>query len=141
VPTIWNYLRHPKTSINDMDDYLEEALKKDEFTKYQIDTEAKYSGYIKKEKKQFCTMEKMMRFNIPENINYKSIGTLTNETCEKLERFNPKTLKEASDIPGISDAHITALAIYIKTEKMFHVKQDENVSHETKIKKACPYEW
>jgi tRNA uridine 5-carboxymethylaminomethyl modification enzyme len=65
----------------------------------------------------------MMKFNIPVDIDYRSIGTLTNETCEKLDKIKPKTLREASEVPGVSTAHISALAIYIKGRK--------NVSHET----------
>ena len=58
---------------------------------------------------------------IPDNIDYSNIKSLSNEVREKLTTMKPKTIGGAARIPGITPASIMAVIIYIK-----HKKSDKN---------------
>ncbi len=58
----------------------------------------------------------MLQMKIPENFDFKSISGLSNEVVEKLEKFNPPTLFNASEISGITPAAIDIIHMYIKVK-------------------------
>ncbi|MDR1461330.1 MAG: tRNA uridine-5-carboxymethylaminomethyl(34) synthesis enzyme MnmG [Campylobacteraceae bacterium] len=81
--------------------------------KEQILIFSKYKNYIQKQEEQVKAMEKMLEVKIPKDIDFSKVSGLGNEAAEKLKRFNPPTLFEASEISGITPAAIDALHIYI----------------------------
>ncbi|MDD3324652.1 MAG: tRNA uridine-5-carboxymethylaminomethyl(34) synthesis enzyme MnmG [Sulfurospirillaceae bacterium] len=85
-----------------------------EDAKEQILIEAKYKNYIEKQKNQIDKMKEMMSIKIPPLMDFDSISGLSNEVVEKLKRFSPPTLFEASEISGITPAALDILHIYIK---------------------------
>ncbi|MCP4970721.1 MAG: tRNA uridine-5-carboxymethylaminomethyl(34) synthesis enzyme MnmG [Arcobacter sp.] len=91
----------------------------DDYLKEQIIVEAKYYRYISKQQKQIDKMKKMLQMKIPENFNFQGIPGLSNEVIEKLEKFNPPTLYNASEISGITPSAIDIIHMYInlKTKK------------------------
>ena len=102
------------TVDNDKFDKLVPSLADtDEYLKEQIIIEAKYYRYVDKQKKQIEKMKKMLQLKIPENFDYKSIPGLSNEVVEKLIKFNPPTLFNASNISGVTPAAIDILHMYI----------------------------
>ena len=78
----------------------------DAYLKEQIIIEAKYYRYILKQQKQIDKMKKMLKLTIPEDFNFRGIAGLSNEAVEKLEKFKPPTLFNASQISGITPAAI-----------------------------------
>ncbi len=84
-----------------------------EYLKEQIIIESKYYRYVDKQQKQIEKMKKMLQMKIPENFDFKSVSGLSNEVVEKLEKFNPPTLFNASEISGITPAAIDILHMYI----------------------------
>ena len=78
----------------------------DNYLKEQVIVEAKYYRYIKKQDKQIEKMKKMLKMKIPENFDYRGIPGLSNEAIEKLEKFRPPTLFNASEISGVTPAAI-----------------------------------
>ncbi len=93
-------------SLADVEDYLKE----------QIIIEAKYYRYIVKQQKQIDKMKKMLKMTIPEDFDYKAIPGLSNEVVEKLEKFNPPTLFNASEISGITPSAIDIIHMYINVK-------------------------
>ncbi len=85
----------------------------DEYLKEQIIIEAKYYRYIHKQQKQIEKMKKMLQLKIPENFEYKNIPGLSNEVVEKLEKFRPPTLFNASEISGVTPASLDILHMYL----------------------------
>ena len=83
-------------------------------SKEQILVEAKYKNYIEKQALQVANMESVMEIVIPKNIDFNTIGGLSNEVKEKLQTFSPTTLFAASQISGITPAALDILNIYIK---------------------------
>ena len=74
----------------------------------------KYEGYIKKQLAEVKKLKRTEELHIPENIDYKSISGLRIEGAQKLDKFRPATIGEASRISGVSPADISVLLIYLK---------------------------
>jgi tRNA uridine 5-carboxymethylaminomethyl modification enzyme len=79
-----------------------------------IQSEIIYKGYIEKDKREFERLMRDMERFIPENIDFKKIPGLSREIVEKLEKFKPKTLYEASKISGMTASALQILRHYIK---------------------------
>ena len=90
-------------TLSSLDDYLKE----------QVIIEAKYYRYVAKQKKQIDKMKKMMDLKIPEDFIYDDIPGLSLEVIEKLKKFNPPTLFNASQISGITPSAIDILHLNI----------------------------
>ena len=77
-----------------------------------VEIRIKYKGYIDREKK---IAEKILRLEnviIPKEFDYSVIKSLSIESRQKLTRYKPKTISQASRIPGVSPADISVLLIY-----------------------------
>jgi tRNA uridine 5-carboxymethylaminomethyl modification enzyme len=102
-------------TIENLEELLPEyKTKYSDEVKEQVLIEAKYFNYIQKQKEQIKIMRSMLEVKIPENLDFKSISGLSNEIVEKLEKFKPRNLQDASQISGITPAAIDILHIYIK---------------------------
>ena len=89
----------------------------DPVTKEQILIESSYTGYIDKQKNEIEDFKKEEGLKIPKIINYKKVGSLSNEVVEKLTLIKPPTLGAASRIPGITPAAIIAILRHLKKTK------------------------
>lgn len=87
------------------------------YLKEQIIIEAKYYRYIAKQQKQIDKMQKMLKLKIPESFSYKGIAGLSNEAVEKLEKFRPPTLFNASEISGITPSAIDIIHLNINIKE------------------------
>jgi len=72
-----------------------------------------YSGYIKKQEEQIKRLAHIENRLIPENFDYQSLNVLSMEVREKLSRARPRSLGQASRIPGITPAAIGILDVYL----------------------------
>lgn len=79
-----------------------------------IETEVKYKGYVDNQKEQVEKMRRLEATKLPGNIDYREVGGLSTEGAEKLAKFSPQTLGQASRISGVSPADISILSIHIK---------------------------
>lgn len=80
----------------------------------QVETEAKYSGYIKRQLADIEVFKKDEKLKIREDIDYQKIGGLSNEMVIKLSKIRPSTIGEASRISGVTPAAVMAILGYIK---------------------------
>ena len=71
--------------------------------------EIKYSGYIEREKSVAEKLHRLENIVIPENFDYSKMQSLTIEARQKLQKIRPKTIAQASRIPGVSPADINVL--------------------------------
>jgi len=85
----------------------------DEYIKEQVIIEAKYYRYVAKQKKQIEKMKNMMNQKIPENFSYDNLPGLSSEVIEKLKKFSPPTLFNASQISGVTPSAIDILHLNI----------------------------
>ena len=77
----------------------------------------KYSGYLQRQQQQLDQVKRQSQRKLPVNLNYAGIGTLSNEAREKLTAIHPTTLGQASRIPGVSKADITALLMWLELQQ------------------------
>ena len=95
-------------------DHYRKTLKQHQDYMEQVEIDIKYEGYIERNQKLIDQMKKYEHIKIPDNIDYKKINTLKNESIEKLNKIQPETLAQASRISGVSPSDVTSLMIYLK---------------------------
>ena len=81
---------------------------------FDIETNQRYSGYIKRQMDEIEKMKKNRNAHIPSNFDYSNVKGLSAEITQKLSKVEPKTLAQAWRIPGITPAAISALMVYLK---------------------------
>ncbi|MCP9806874.1 tRNA uridine-5-carboxymethylaminomethyl(34) synthesis enzyme MnmG [Cyanobium sp. T1B-Tous] len=77
----------------------------------------KYSGYLARQQQQIDRVRKQEHQPIPADVNYAAIGTLSKEAREKLAAVQPLSLGQATRIPGVSPADITALMLWLEIRR------------------------
>ena len=82
----------------------------------QVEIEAKYEGYINRQKQQIEKFKKMEKLSLPPYFHYDSIPGLRKEAQQKLDRFRPVSLGQASRISGVSPADISILMVYLMSK-------------------------
>lgn len=83
----------------------------------ELEITKKYEGYIHIQEQSAKKIAKYENKQIPKDLNYDSISTLSAETKEKLKKVNPMTLGQANRIPGIKPSDILFLNIAIEKAK------------------------
>ncbi len=80
----------------------------------QLETDARYSGYLERQRNEIKAYRKDESLVLAENIDYRVIGGLSTELREKLILVRPLTLGQASRIDGMTPAALTLLLQYVK---------------------------
>ena len=80
----------------------------------QININIKYDGYIKRQLKQVEQFKKIEKKKIPVDIDYEDIKNLRLEARQKLQKFKPVSVGQASRISGVSPADISVLLVYLE---------------------------
>lgn len=83
----------------------------------QASIDIKYEGYIARQEKEIESTLSKERQAIPETLNYQSIDGLSNELRQKLGETRPRTMANASRIPGITPAALSLIAVHSKRER------------------------
>ena len=81
----------------------------------QVNINIKYQGYIRRQMKQVEQFKKMENKRIPKDINYDEVGSLRIEAVQKLKKFQPLSIGQASRISGVSPADISVLLVYLES--------------------------
>jgi tRNA uridine 5-carboxymethylaminomethyl modification enzyme gidA len=103
--------------INGIDNRKEYGIERNltNVERRQVETIIKFEGYIKMQEKQIEKMKKMEKKQIPEDFDYDKVKGLRLEALEKLKKFLPVNIRQASLISGVSPADITVLLLYLET--------------------------
>jgi tRNA uridine 5-carboxymethylaminomethyl modification enzyme len=80
----------------------------------QVELEVKYEGYIRRQEEEIRRFENMEEIRIPPNFEYGKMSGLSCEVLEKLNRFRPVSLGQASRISGITPVAISMLMIHLR---------------------------
>ena len=83
----------------------------------QVEIDIKYEEYIDKERELVKNFEVFENIIIPDSFDYNTIKALSNEGREKLIKFHPRTIGQASRISGVSNADISILMVFLKNRK------------------------
>ncbi|MBN2366887.1 MAG: tRNA uridine-5-carboxymethylaminomethyl(34) synthesis enzyme MnmG, partial [Calditrichaeota bacterium] len=88
---------------------------------------SKYRGYLKREQELAEKFRKMENLEIPENIDYESIPSLSSESREKLQQIRPVSLGQVSRISGVRQGDLAILLVFLEK----YARRSYNVSRET----------
>ena len=81
-----------------------------------VETEIKYSGYLDQQTKAIERLKKSEQRTIPDWFDYGKVSGLSREMNEKLSRVRPRTLGQASRIPGVTPAAVSLINVYIEIQ-------------------------
>lgn len=107
-------LRRPEIGYAELAEIYPDTCALPPQVREQVEIQVKYQGYIERQEEQIERMRKMEGTAIPAGFSYKDIQGLTTEVREKLERFRPDTLGQASRIQGVTPAALAILSVMIK---------------------------
>ena len=81
----------------------------------QAETTIKYAGYIKRQLAEVARTQKLEEKKLPTPFDYSEIKGIRLEAMQKLNKFQPASIGQASRISGISPADISVLLIYFSS--------------------------
>ncbi len=96
-------------------DETREDLPKD--IKDEVEIMVKYEGYIKMQEEQVQSFKKLEKKILPDNINYDDVKGIRLEARQKLNKFRPHSIGQASRISGVSPADVSVLLVYLEQLK------------------------
>jgi len=101
--------RNPRESKASISSAVRNELK-------SVETEIKYAGYLQQQQKAIERMKKAEQRSIPDWFDYRSISGLSREMQEKLLKVRPRTLAQASNIPGVTPAAVSLVNVFIEIQ-------------------------
>jgi tRNA uridine 5-carboxymethylaminomethyl modification enzyme len=81
-----------------------------------VETEIKYEGYLLQQQRAMDRLKKSEQHFIPDWFDYKSVSGLSREMQEKLSKVRPRTIGQASRIPGVTPAAVSLVNVYIEIQ-------------------------
>ncbi len=116
MKSAFDLLGHPLFGLSEVKKIFAETNNIPSRIFHYISVESKYSSYLKRQQEDIEIFKQEDSLQIPEDLDYDSIGSLSTEAREKFKKFSPATIRIASIIPGITPSAITTLIIYLKTK-------------------------
>lgn len=113
--TLEQLLRRPDITCAELSRIDKGIMGTDPQVREQVEIQIKYQGYIDRQLEQVERARKLEHTIIPRDMKYAALPGLSAEVQEKLQKFTPDTLGQASRIPGVTPAAITILSIALKS--------------------------
>jgi tRNA uridine 5-carboxymethylaminomethyl modification enzyme len=107
-------LRRPDFDVDTLIDLVPELQNYPRQIVRRVAIEIKYEGYIAREQRAIKDSQYLDKVLIPRDMNFKGIPGLSFEVSEKLARFKPETLGQASRISGITPASLQVLQVHLR---------------------------
>jgi tRNA uridine 5-carboxymethylaminomethyl modification enzyme len=80
----------------------------------QVEIQAKYQGYIERQKDEVARHVRQEDLQLPEDLDYGAVRGLSREVQQKLERVRPETIGQAARVSGVTPAAISLLLVHLK---------------------------
>jgi tRNA uridine 5-carboxymethylaminomethyl modification enzyme len=108
-------LKQPEVAYGDLVNFDQGfvPIREDEAAR-QVEIQIKYEGYIARQMTMVGKMARLESMAIPADLDYSSLLSLSREVRDRLEDVRPANLGQASRMPGVTPAAVSALMIYIK---------------------------
>jgi len=116
--TLEELLKRPDVSFDDLRGIHEGLRGIDGDIAYQVEVEVKYRGYTDRQFELVARTSKLDDRRIPRELDYAGVSGLSREVVERFVKVRPSTLGQASRIPGVTPASITALLVHFKKKGM-----------------------
>ncbi|MBE9164666.1 tRNA uridine-5-carboxymethylaminomethyl(34) synthesis enzyme MnmG [Tychonema sp. LEGE 06208] len=112
--TLADLLRRPGFHYVDLERYNLGDSSLELAEKNAVEIDLKYSGYLQRQQNQIDDIAKHERRQLPGDLDYMAITTLSKESREKLTKIRPLTIGQAARIGGVNPADVNALLIYLE---------------------------
>ncbi|MCX8093931.1 MAG: tRNA uridine-5-carboxymethylaminomethyl(34) synthesis enzyme MnmG [Candidatus Goldbacteria bacterium] len=112
--SLLSIFKRPELSYNNLKFFTE--IKNDIYQHFidYLEAEVKYEGYIKKQNEEIEKFKKLESKKIPDDFDYYKFSGFSKEAQQKLSQIRPKTIGQASRIPGVTPADVNVLIILLK---------------------------
>lgn len=118
-------MRYPDITLESLKKLWPQVASIDQNIAEQVEIDARYAGYIQRQEHDIKAFRRDENLLLPKDIDYKTVGSLSNEMQLKLSKHQPETLGAASRIPGVTPAALVALLRHVKKKK---TESDRNVA-------------
>ncbi|MFA5145613.1 MAG: tRNA uridine-5-carboxymethylaminomethyl(34) synthesis enzyme MnmG [Candidatus Omnitrophota bacterium] len=112
--TLEEILKRPQINLRNLIGLEHIRLEIPEFALAQVEIEIKYSGFIQRQLKEVARFGNLERIKLPVDLDYAKVNGLSREIQEKLNKFKPLNLGQASRISGVTPAAISILMVYLR---------------------------
>ncbi len=112
--TLEDLLKKPEITIKKLKGIERKLEGVEEDIAYQVELNVKYRGYTERQQDMIERTKKLEGKMIPSDTKYYEVSGLSREVIEKLTRVKPISLGQASRVPGVTPASITALLVHFK---------------------------
>ncbi len=112
--TLEEILKRPQISLEHLKSLGQVNLDIPEFASRQVEIEVKYAGFIQRQLKEVQRFDNLEKIRLAQGLNYADISGLSREIKEKLNKFKPLNLGQASRISGVTPAAISILMVYLR---------------------------
>jgi len=109
-------LRRPRLGLKDVA-RLHPALSPEGYSPEVVERaeiEVKYAGYIQRDQEENRRMNAELQRAIPDDLDFRAVGGLSNEVVQRLESARPRTLEQAARIQGVTPAALNLLLVHAK---------------------------
>ena len=110
-------LKRTELKYSDLKEIDSNMPELDSVEEQEVEIKAKYEGYIKLQMSQVEKLKKLENKLLPEDLDYLNLKGISLEARQKLDKFKPHSIGQASRISGISPADISVLLIYLEQKK------------------------
>ncbi|MGM0380479.1 MAG: tRNA uridine-5-carboxymethylaminomethyl(34) synthesis enzyme MnmG [bacterium] len=111
--SLWHLLKRPEVDVTKLREAKIIAAPERERVLSHLGIEAKYEGYINRQEDKIAKVRRREEKKIPEGFNYDELTELSNESKEKLKEVVPRTLGQASRIPGIKPTDVQIIMVHL----------------------------
>ena len=119
--SLYDFLKRPEVTYELLEQIGKAASEEVPYdVKEQCVIMSKYEGYIDKQLKQIDQFKKLENKLIPDSLDYLEISGLRKEAMQKLDKFRPRSIGQASRISGVSPADISVLLVYLESLRRKH---------------------
>ena len=112
--TLEELLKRPQVTLEDIKGLKEVKVDIPDSASLQVEIEVKYRGVVQRQLKDVERFENLEKIKISVGIDYSNINGLSREIREKLNKFKPLNLGQASRISGVTPAAISLLMVYLR---------------------------
>jgi tRNA uridine 5-carboxymethylaminomethyl modification enzyme len=117
--TLAELLKRPDVRFADLERGHAEvaALLLDPEVAESFEFDVKYSGYVERQAESVERLQRQEAVEIPTDLDFRSLSGLANEAVDKLSRFRPRTLGQASRIAGVRPPDVALLAVHVERRR------------------------
>jgi tRNA uridine 5-carboxymethylaminomethyl modification enzyme len=108
------FLRRPEVDYGLVADLVPAPRPLPRHVAAQVEIEAKYAGYIEKQRVEVARFRRLEDHRIPPDLDYQALVGLRAEAQEKLARVRPATVGQATRLAGVNPADISVLLVHLK---------------------------